>query len=116
MRLDYTKQQRNHNHESAVKYFEQALAIHTAQDMFAASLHNNLGTVYGEWGRYGDAIQQFKSAIAITPDDPEFRMNLATALAASGQNDAARAELTGLLARNPGYAPARELMTRLSGR
>ena len=114
--LGLYEEQRNHNHESAVKYFEQALAVHTAQDAFAASIHNNLGMVYGEWGRYGDAIQQFKTAVAITPDNPEFGMNLATALAASGQNDAARGELAVLLERNPGYVPARELMTRLSGR
>ena len=114
--LGLYEEQRNHQHESAVKYFQQALAIHTAQDMFTASLHNNLGTAYGEQGRYGEAIEQFKSAIAIAPDDPEFRMNLATALAAGGQNDAARAELTGLLARNPDYAPARELLSQLSGR
>jgi protein O-mannosyl-transferase len=107
---------RNHDYESAVQYFRQALAIHTAQDAFAASVHNNLGTAYGEQGRYGDAIEQFKSAIASAPDDPEFHMNLATALAASGQPDAARAELTGLLVRNPGYAPARQLMTELNGR
>ena len=114
--LGLYEEQRNHNHESAVNYFEQALAMHTAQDSFAASVHNNLGMVYGEWGRYGEAIQQFKTAIAITPDDPEVGMNLATALAASGQDDAARAELTRLLARNPAYVPARELMTRLSER
>jgi protein O-mannosyl-transferase len=113
--LGLYEEQRNHNHEVAVQYFEQALAIHTAQDAFTASVHNNLGTVYGEWGRYKEAIQQFKAAIAITPSDPEFGMNLATALAADGQRDAARSEATALLARNPGYAPAREFMMHLSG-
>ena len=58
--LGLYEEQRNHNHESAVKYFERALAIHTAQDAFTASVHNDLGMVYGEWGRYGDAIRQFK--------------------------------------------------------
>jgi len=40
-------------------------------------------------------------------------MDLATALAASGQDEAAHAELTRPLGRHPGCVPARELMTRL---
>ncbi len=97
----------------AATHFLQALAAHPEQDEFSASVHNNLGTVYGEAGRYADAIEQFKAAIAISPQDPEYHTNLATALAASGRYDEARAELQATLAIDPNYEPARAVLQQL---
>ncbi len=109
-------QQRSHQLDLAAAYFLRALAVHTAQDNFSASVHNNLGSVYGEQGRYSDAIEQFQAAIAIAPEDLEYHTNLATALAASGRYDDARAELRATLAINPNYEPARAVLRQLDSR
>lgn len=114
--LGIYEQQRNKELAKAAAYFQQALNAHTAQDSFAASVHNNLGTVYGEQGRYSDAIDQFKAALAIVPLDMEYHMNLATALAANGDYTGARAEVQGVLAANPNYEPAKVLLQQLATR
>lgn len=108
--------QHSHQLDLAANYFQRALAIHTSRDSFRASLHNNLGSVYGEQGRYADTIEQLRSAIEIAPDDPEFRTNLATAYAASGRYNEARAEIRAVLKAAPDYQPAREVMSRLEAR
>ena len=79
--LGIHEQQRNRQLDKAIAYFQRALSAHAAADSFAASVHNNLGSVYGELARYADAIEQFRAAIAIAPGDPEYHVNLATALA-----------------------------------
>ena len=78
-------------------------------------MHNNLGTVFGEQGQYPDAVEQFKSAITIAPDDLEYRTNLATALAASRRYEEARAELRAVLAIDPNYEAARAVLVQLGG-
>jgi len=74
------------------------------------------GQRYRERARYAEAIEQFRAAIAIAPGDPEYHVNLATALAADGKHDAARAELDGILSANPNYRPAQMLLQQLDGR
>jgi protein O-mannosyl-transferase len=109
-------QQRSHELDRAADYFRRALAVHTDQDDFEASLHNNLGTVFGEQRRYEDAITQFNSAVAIVPADLEYRANLAMALAASGRYDDARAEIRSILAVDPTYQPALAVARQLNSR
>ena len=106
-------QQHSHDLDAAAAYFQRALEVHTEQDEFNASLHSNLGTVYGEQRRYADAIAHFRSAIAIAPADLEYRTNLAMALAANGRYDDARAEIRGALAMDPNYEPARAVLRQL---
>ena len=109
-------QRHNRQLDQAAAYFQRALAVHTDHDGFRASVHNNLGTVFGEQSHYSDAIGQFKSAIAISPEDLEYRTNLATALAASGRYDDARSELRAALAINPNYEPALAVLRQIEGR
>jgi Flp pilus assembly protein TadD len=99
--------------EQAASYFGRALAIHTSQDDFSASLHNNLASVYGEQGRWKDAMPQLQLATEIAPNDPEYRTNLAIALAASGHYDEARSEIRAVLRAAPDFQPAREVLGRL---
>ncbi|MGB8473713.1 MAG: tetratricopeptide repeat protein [Candidatus Acidiferrum sp.] len=107
-------QQHTHNLDQAAAYFSRALAIHTAPDDFNASLHNNLGAVYGDQGRFADAIKEFQMAISITPNDPEYLTNLASALAASGRYSDASTEIRAALAISPGYEPARDVLRQLT--
>lgn len=108
--------QYHHLLDQAAGYFLRALAIHTERDDFRASLCNNLGAVYGDQGRYSDAIKQFESAIDIVYDDPQYHTNLATAFAATGRYAEARAQIQAALAIAPGYRPAKILLQTLSQR
>jgi len=107
-------QQHTHNLDQAAAYFSRALALHTSPDDFNASLHNNLGAVYGEQGRFADAIKEFQLAISISPNDAEYLTNLASALAASGRYADASTEIRAALAISPDYEPARDILRRLS--
>jgi len=93
--------------DEATAYFSKALGVHTEADDFNASLHNNLGVVYGQQGRFSDALAQFRISIQITPGDPEYLTNLATAYAALGHIDDARRALQAALSAAPDYNPAR---------
>ena len=108
-------QRRSRRLDQAAGYFQRALEVHPDRDGFRASVHNNLGTVFGEQGQYPDAVEQFKSAITIAPDDLEYRTNLATALAARRRYEEARAELRAVLAIDPNYEAARAVLVQLGG-
>jgi Flp pilus assembly protein TadD len=101
--------------DQAGAYFSRAIGVHTEADDFNASLHNNLGAVYGEESRFSDAIAQFEIAVQITPNEPEYLTNLGVALAASGRIKEARTELNAALTAAPDYEPARLALRRLSG-
>jgi tetratricopeptide (TPR) repeat protein len=104
------------NLEEAAALFTRALAIHTAGDDFRASLHNNLGGVYGDLGQFPKAIEQFKAAVAILPDDPQYHTNLASAFGAAGEYDNAAAEASAALRIAPDYPPARAVLQQLRTR
>ena len=97
----------------AAEYFLRALAEHTEADDFNASLHNNLGAVYGQQSRYSEAIEHFELAVQISPQDPEYLTNLATAFAAVGRIEDARRELQSALAAAPNYSPARQVLQQI---
>ena len=100
----------------AERYFTRALAIHTAKDDFQASLHNNLGGVYGDLQQFPLALEQFESAIAISPADAEYHTNLAVALAELNRFEEAAAEVKIALRIAPNYPPARAVLERLQRR
>lgn len=100
----------------AVAYFSRALAAHIETDDFSASLHNNLGAVFGEQGRLSDAIAQMKLATELAPSDPEYHTNLAMAFESVGRINDARAELEAALAVAPEYNPALVALRRLPNR
>jgi protein O-mannosyl-transferase len=114
--LGLFSQQHSHQLDKAAAYFLRALAVHTKQDDFSASLHNNLGSVYGEQGRYLEAAQEFQAAIAAAPDELEYHTNLATAFEAAGRYGEARSEIRAILAIAPGYEPAHALLQELDRR
>ena len=102
------------NLDAAAQLFNRAIALHNANDNFQASLHNNLGAVYGERQQFSSAIEQFRSAVLIAPRDAEYHTNLATALAAVGRKNEAVAEATVALEIKPHYSPAEELLQQLA--
>jgi len=102
------------NLDAAVQLFNRAIALHNLNDNFQASLHNNLGAVYGELRQFSSAIEQFRSAVLISPRDAEYHTNLATALAAVRRRDEAVAEASVALTINSHYSPAEELLQQLA--
>lgn len=100
----------------AERYFTRALAIHTARDDFQASLHNNLGGVYGDLEQFPLALEQFESAVSISPQDAEYHTNLAVALAELNRYEEAAAEVKIALRIAPDYPPARAVLERLQRR
>jgi Flp pilus assembly protein TadD len=102
--------------DEAAAYFSRALGVHSEADDFNASLHSNLGAIYGEQGRFSDAIAEFKIAVQITPNDPEYLTNLATAFAAVGRTGDARRLLEAVIATAPGYSPARVALKQIGAR
>ncbi|MGA2375459.1 MAG: tetratricopeptide repeat protein [Candidatus Sulfotelmatobacter sp.] len=104
------------NLDEAEGYFTRALAIHSAKDDFRASLHNNLGGVYGDLQKFPLALEQFESAIAISPEDAEYHTNLAVALAELNRYEDAAVQIKIALRIAPGYPPARAVLERLQRR
>jgi len=99
--------------DEAAAYFSRALVVHSEADDFSASLHSNLGAIYGEQGRFSDAIAEFAIAVRITPNDPEYLTNLATAFAAVGRTGDARRALEAAIAAAPDYHPARVALEQI---
>jgi Flp pilus assembly protein TadD len=99
--------------DEAEAYFSRALVVHSEADDFNASLHSNLGAIYGEQGRFSDAIAEFTIAVRITPNDPEYLTNLATAFAAVGRTGEARRLLKAVIAAAPDYSPARVALKQI---
>ncbi len=105
--------QHHHDLNKAVEWFSKALAAHPEQDAFSASVHNNLGGVYGEQGDYPSAIAQYRLAVAISPQDPEYHINLANALGAAKLYDEARSEAEAALRIAPNDPQARAVLQNL---
>jgi tetratricopeptide (TPR) repeat protein len=106
--------QHHHDLNKAVEWFTKVIAAHPDQDSFTASVHNNLGGVYGEQGDYPSAIAQYKQAVAISPQDPEYHTNLANALGAANHYDEARSEAELALRIAPNYPQARAVLENLN--
>jgi tetratricopeptide (TPR) repeat protein len=65
--------------------------------------HNNLGAAYMDQKRYEDAVAEFSAAAKAKPRDVNFRYNLAVALDANGDRNAAIAEVKKGLAIDPTF-------------
>jgi protein O-mannosyl-transferase len=100
----------------AKNLFSRALAVHTARDDFQASLHSNLGGVYGDLQQFPLAIEQLKFATEISPENAEYHTNLAVALAEEKRYDEAVAEAEAALRISPDYSPARAVLQQLQHR
>ena len=99
--------------DEGAAYFSRALGVHTEADDFNASLHNNLGAIYGQQRRFSDAIAEFTIAVQFTPNDPEYLTNLGTAFAAVGRKSDAQRAFRAALAVAPDYNPARVALEQI---
>ncbi len=103
-----------HDLTKAAGFFHRALAIHTQEDNFSASLCSNLGGVDADRGNLSSAIEEFGTAARIAPDDPEYHTNLANALAAVGRYAEARQEAELALQLVPRFPPAEATLDHLN--
>ena len=84
------------DYANALKYFDQALAIHKSDPMLALTLYNNRGNALNDLGRYKEAEAQFQQALELSNrmNSPRLRVmvlgNLAETRLAS--HDAAGAQ------------------------
>ena len=69
--------------------------------------HNNLGGVFRDEGRTGEAVAQFQMALEINPDFAEAHNNLGVVLAQQGRKGEAITQYQKALAIKPDYAEAR---------
>jgi len=89
-----------------------------AFDFVAARLplievYNNLGVVAGRRGQKS-AAHYFERAVEADPSDPDYRLNLAIALARNGDSAAAAHQLRELLALQPSDVEAKALLEALN--
>ena len=54
------------DYANALKYFDQALAIHKSDPMLALTLYNNRGNALNDLGRYKEAEAQFQQALELS--------------------------------------------------
>ena len=72
-----------------------------------STAHNNLGGIYRDEGRTGEAIAQFQMALGINPDFAEAHNNLGVVFAQQGRKGEAITQYQKALAIKPDYAEAR---------
>jgi tetratricopeptide (TPR) repeat protein len=72
-----------------------------------ANLHAQLGQVYGESGRHGQAVTEFRRALALAPGFLDIRLRLAHSYLKLGRTTLAASEFGKVLAQNPGSLAAR---------
>jgi tetratricopeptide (TPR) repeat protein len=90
---------------------KEAVPIDPWMDDLRATLHSavayeNRGIRALDNGDYAAAVNDFRNALAVVPDDPSLRHELATALYASGNTQEAFNEFTEITKRSPGFAKA----------
>ena len=75
--------------------------------------HVNMGLAYGELGHYKEAVDSFKRAIELDPDDAEIRYGLGVALLLSGNKVSALEQC--LFLRSIDRKQADELHVKIKG-
>lgn len=89
--------------------YRKALELNSSDSVSFA----NLGILEMRSGQYPLAIVYFREAVKLQPDNPDFLCNLAACEVALGRTDEAKAILRQLLAKNPTYQPAKEMIKSL---
>ena len=74
---------------------------------------DTLGVVYSQAGRHDRAVAVFRQAVAALPDNPAFRVNLASSLTFAGDMDDAEAEYEACLRLAPGHGRAHLALAQL---
>lgn len=82
----------------------------------SASLHLNLGALYGNLGRHAEARAAFERCVRADPDSVEAHTNLGLALARAGELGPAEQHLRRAAELAPGYPPALLPLARLVAR
>lgn len=98
------------NDEKAVAAAERALALEPAD----ALTLDTIGCVFVRVGRHREALAPFAAAVAIDPDNLDYRYNLAAASGFVGDVDKARWNYEAIIAADPGYARAHYALATLS--
>ncbi|PZV17506.1 MAG: hypothetical protein DCF22_03530 [Leptolyngbya sp.] len=88
-------------YDEALTYFEQVLTLRPA-----AESHNSVAIVLKAQGNYSAAVEQYRKALALKPNQPEVMSNLGNALKESGSAEDAIACYRDAIALNPNYAEA----------
>lgn len=78
----YKKEQQT----EAIQSFDAAAALSTDPEMKAKALYNK-GVLYHQAKKLPEAIEAYKQALRLTPEDPEIRKNLQLALREKKQQD-----------------------------
>lgn len=91
--------------EGAVTAYRESLRLHPG-----AEAGSNLGAALAALGRYPEAIEAYRAAVSLAPDDGRIRYNLALAYYKSADLPRAAAELEALRARRPDDARATLLL------
>jgi tetratricopeptide (TPR) repeat protein len=87
--------------------YETLFRVSLARNPGSAFLHNNLGVILMSTNRETEAEREFREAVRLTPDDPDYRVNFGLALAQSpGQLADAVAEYQTALRISPHLATA----------
>jgi tetratricopeptide (TPR) repeat protein len=97
--------QGDHNASAAVQYFERALNAGPT-DTTAASIHNNLGAIYGEQHQYDQAIGNFQTAAQLDPQNPQYVTNVGNLYGMMNKPAEAKASFERALQIQSGYRPA----------
>ncbi len=71
-----------------------------------SSLHADTAHAYAELGLHTEAVEEYRKALALTPEHVELRTRLGVALRGDGDLTGARAELESAVTASPEYAPA----------
>ncbi|OOG59448.1 sulfotransferase [Rhodanobacter sp. C03] len=74
---------------------------------------DTLGVIYTQANAHEQAAMAFRGAVALMPSHPPYRFNLATALVAAGDIDAAEHELEACIGLAPGYWKAHLTLAQL---
>ncbi len=88
-------------YDEALTYFERVLTLRPA-----AESHNSVAIVLKAQGQYAAAVEQYRKALALKPNQPEVMSNLGNALKESGSTEEAIACYQDAIALNPNYAEA----------
>ena len=87
------------NHKAALEFAEKAIRLNPIRP--ASYFFRNLGICYMFNGRYEDAINNFKKALNLSPNDVAAYVNLAVAYIKAGKEDKARETVGNIIQLNP---------------
>jgi tetratricopeptide (TPR) repeat protein len=97
------------DYRSAVKFGRMALHV----DVLDVDVHRILAEAYRGLKKNDRAIQEYKVALELEPDETTLEWGLAQAYAADGKKTKAKARLQNILKRQPDHAAARKLLEGL---